>query len=177
MIVLVLGGTRSGKSEVAEHLAMARADDGRGGDAPVTFIATGLGGAGDPGFDDRIARHRARRPASWSTVEAGGDLVGALRAAPDGVVLVDSLGTWVGASPDLTVDAAALVDALRARRGDTVLVSEEVGLSVHPTTELGRHFADTVGDVNRAVAVAADEVLLVIAGRVLPLDPFPAGVG
>jgi adenosyl cobinamide kinase/adenosyl cobinamide phosphate guanylyltransferase len=167
VITLVLGGTRSGKSEVAERLVSA------GGSGVVTYIATGH--ATDPGMAERIAAHRARRPASWTTAEAGADLVSALAAAP-GSVLVDSLGTWVAAHADLAPDLPGLCEALAARRpggvGDgltTVVVSEEVGLGVHPPTEVGRRFADVLGEVNRAVADLADTVLLVVAGRVLPL--------
>ena len=68
--------------------------------------------------------------------------------------------------------AAALVDALSTRRGDTVVVSEEVGLSVHPTTEVGRRFVDVLGELNRRVAEIADDVLLVVAGRALRLERF-----
>ncbi len=59
---------------------------------------------------------------------------------------------------------------MRARSADTVLVSDEVGLSVHPPTALGRQFVDAVGDCNRAIAAIADRVLLVVAGRTLELD-------
>ena len=52
-----------------------------------------------------------------------------------------------------------------------MLVSEEVGLSVHPPTEIGRLFVDVLGELNRAVAGRADRVLLVVAGRVLDLPP------
>jgi adenosylcobinamide kinase/adenosylcobinamide-phosphate guanylyltransferase len=117
----------------------------------------------------RIAVHRDRRPAHWTTVEAGDDLVGAVCAAPAGAVLVDSLGTWVAAAPDFAVDAAALCDAVRAHDGPVVVVSEEVGLSVHPTTEIGRAFVDAMGDVNQAVAAIADEAYLVVAGRAVRL--------
>jgi nicotinate-nucleotide--dimethylbenzimidazole phosphoribosyltransferase len=55
-------------------------------------------------------------------------------------------------------------------------VSEEVGLGVHAPTEVGRRFADALGELNRAVADVADRALLVVAGRVLPLDPL-AGPG
>ena len=60
-------------------------------------------------------------------------------------------------------------------RGDTVVVSEEVGLAVHPDQEIARRFVDALGWLNQAVAEAADEVLLVVAGRVLELgrDPTP----
>jgi adenosyl cobinamide kinase/adenosyl cobinamide phosphate guanylyltransferase len=164
MITLVLGGTRSGKSEVAERLA------GQLGGA-VTYVATGT--ATDPDMAARIARHRARRPAGWSTVEVEADSAATLPAVLSGLagaVLVDSLGTWLAASPDLAPDGPALCAALAGRAGSTVLVSEEVGLGVHAPTALGRRFADALGTLNREVADAADRVLLVVAGRVLPLD-------
>ena len=161
MITLVLGGTRSGKSAVAEALAARR-----GG--PVLYVATGSA-SDDPDMAERIARHRERRPAGWSTVEAGAALADALVTHPTGTVLVDALGTWVAAHPDLDPDVDGLLVALAQRRGDTVLVSDEVGLGVHPSTEVGRRFRDVLGQVNTAVAAAADDVLFVIAGRVLPL--------
>jgi adenosylcobinamide kinase/adenosylcobinamide-phosphate guanylyltransferase len=161
VITVVLGGARSGKSEVAERLA---------GDGAVTYVATGT--RPDPGVDPtwaaRIARHRDRRPASWTTIEAGADLP-AVVASLEGTVLVDSLGTWVAGADGFVVDADSLVDALAARDGWTVVVSDEVGLGVHPETAVGVAFRDALGDVNRAVAAVADEVLLVVAGRVLQL--------
>ena len=62
--------------------------------------------------------------------------------------------------------------AHRPRRppGATIVVSEEVGLGVHPSSEVGRRFRDVLGAVNTAVAAIADEVLLVVAGRVA--DPL-----
>jgi adenosyl cobinamide kinase/adenosyl cobinamide phosphate guanylyltransferase len=162
VITLVLGGTRSGKSAVAEELAGRRP-------GPVVYVATGSAAPGDADMADRIARHRRRRPASWSTVEAGAALAETLTAHPTGTVLVDALGTWVAAHPDLDPDVDALVAALTSRAGDTVLVSDEVGLGVHPATEIGRRFRDALGTVNTTVAGVADDVLFVIAGRVLPL--------
>ena len=164
MITLVLGGTRSGKSEVAETLVA-------GGPGPVTYVATGQ--ATDDAMAARIAAHRTRRPPDWATVEAGPDLPAVL-ARLAGPVLVDSLGTWVAGHADLAPDTARLCAALRSRAaggtGDTVVVSEEVGLGVHATTDVGRRFADALGTLNRAVADEADRVYLVVAGRVLPLD-------
>jgi len=172
VITLVLGGTRSGKSEVAESLAARSA-------GPVTYVATYVaapadGGAPDEDMAARVAVHRARRPDGWATVEAGADLP-AVVAGLAGTVLVDSLGTWVAGLPGLAPDAAALCDALRSRAragaGDTIVVSEEVGLGVHPPTEAGRRFADALGPLNRAVSGVADQALLVVAGRALRLDP------
>jgi adenosyl cobinamide kinase/adenosyl cobinamide phosphate guanylyltransferase len=166
LITLVLGGTRSGKSEVAERLVA-------GLPGPITYVATATADPADPDMAARIDAHRARRPPVWRTVEAGGDLCAAL-AGLTATVLVDSLGTWVAACPDFDADVAALRAALAGRVGDTVLVSEEVGLGVHPSSAAGRRFRDAMGEVNQAVAAMADEVLLVVAGRILRLLPLSA---
>jgi adenosyl cobinamide kinase/adenosyl cobinamide phosphate guanylyltransferase len=162
VITLVLGGVRSGKSEVAERLVA-----GSGG--PVTYVATARATGDDESMATRIDAHRRRRPAEWATVEVDEDLDGALLRI-EGTVLVDSLGTWLARLHGLDADASALCRALEGRRGDTVLVSEEVGLSVHPVTAVGRQFQDALGSLNRQVAHVADRVLLVIAGRVLALE-------
>jgi adenosyl cobinamide kinase/adenosyl cobinamide phosphate guanylyltransferase len=164
-VTLVLGGTRSGKSTVAEQLATELASRGGG---TVTYVATAS--VTDEVMARRVAAHQARRPAAWSTVElASSTELPAVLAHLDGSVLVDSLGTWVASAPDLEVDAQALVHALQVRSGSTVLVSEEVGLAVHPATAVGRAFVDALGDLNQAVATVAQRVLLVVAGRTLEL--------
>jgi adenosyl cobinamide kinase/adenosyl cobinamide phosphate guanylyltransferase len=159
VIVFVLGGTRSGKSEVAERVAAQLGE-------PVTFVATAV--VTDANLQARVEAHRARRPETWTTIEATTDLPEVIRAL-EGTVLVDSLGTWVANAPEMSVDVEALVAALAARTEPTVLVSEEVGLSVHPATDAGRRFTDALGDLNRAVAAVADRTLFVIAGQALPL--------
>ena len=158
MITLVLGGARSGKSGVAESLAEDASD-------PVTYLATGVAGA-DADFARRIAEHRRRRPATWATLECGAALVEAL-AGLEGTVVVDALGTWLAAHDDFEVDAKALLDALDARSGNSIVVSDEVGLGVHPESAVGRAFRDALGRLNQAVAARADTVLLVVAGCVL----------
>ena len=158
MITLILGGARSGKSAVAESLA-------RQASGPVTYVATGVVGD-DADFAARVAEHRARRPADWDTLEVGAQLAEAFERAP-GTVLVDSLGAWLAATRDFAVDADALLDALEAHAGDVVVVSDEVGLGVHPETEVGRAFRDALGRLNQAVAARADAVWLVVAGCVL----------
>jgi adenosylcobinamide kinase / adenosylcobinamide-phosphate guanylyltransferase len=160
VITLVLGGARSGKSAVAEAIAATW--------GTVTYIAT-LDVGGDADLAARVALHRARRDQNWRTIEAGRGLVDTLRTV-SGPVLVDSLGPWVSAHLDEEVDTDGLCRALTDRAGDAVVVSEEVGLSVHPSTEMGRHFRDALGSVNQAVAACASEVLLVVAGRTLRLD-------
>ncbi|MGI8810197.1 MAG: bifunctional adenosylcobinamide kinase/adenosylcobinamide-phosphate guanylyltransferase [Acidimicrobiales bacterium] len=159
-VTLVLGGARSGKSAVAER---------RAGAGPVTYVATAVPDPDDDDMAARIAAHRARRPSTWETVEAE-ELVATVHTC-SGTMLVDSLTAWVARAPDFAVDAGALCSALRDREGDAIVVSDEVGLGVHPSSEPGRRFRDALGLVNQAVAGVADDVLFVVAGRVLRLDP------
>jgi len=168
VITLVLGGTRSGKSAVAEELAARHGP-------PVTYVAT-MVPAGDADLEARVAAHRRRRDPAWTTVDAAEDLADLLVTLP-GTVLVDSLGPWVARAlvADAGADGAALCRALAGRPGDTVVVSDEVGLAVHPSTEDGRRFQDALGAVNHAVSAAADRVYLVVAGRPLAL-PGPGSL-
>lgn len=180
ILTLVLGGARSGKSEVAEQLAARRTAPGASRPA-VTYVATGGLVRGDDlngEWSARVEAHRARRPPDWATVEleTASELPRELLDAP-GVVLLDSLGTWIVGIPAFgSEDPEAglpLFAALEDRRHDgrpTVVVSEEVGLGVHPPTQVGSLFRDALGQLNRAIAEMADEVILVVAGRVLPLE-------
>lgn len=167
-VTLVLGGTRSGKSDFAERLALRC-------DGPLLYVATGI--APDDDMAARIARHQSRRDERFGTVEAGPDLAAALREAPAIPALIDSLGAWVAARRHLADEERMrpethdLLAALCARTAPTVLVSDEVGLGVHPSSEIGRHFRDALGLVNQAVASIAGDVWLVVAGRGLLLEP------
>ncbi len=168
-ITLVLGGARSGKSAVAERLVASAA-----GDDPVAYLATGPvpDPAADPSWAARVAAHRTRRPAAWRTIEVGDGQLGPALLAAEETVLVDSLGTWLaGFGPDASAELLAALEARRTSGRTSVVVSEEVGLGVHPSTALGGAFRDALGELNQAVAGAADDVLLVVAGRVLPLLP------
>ena len=164
VITLVLGGARSGKSRFAEARAVAT-----GGS--VTYVATATV-FGDADFEARVAVHRARRPPTWATAEPGPDLVACIGAIdPESTLLIDSLGTWVAGHHDFVVDTPALCAALEARRAPVIVVSEETGLGVHPSTAVGGRFRDALGSVNQAVSSVAGEAFLVVAGRALTLPP------
>ncbi len=157
---------------MAERLAGEHA----GSDGVVTYVATGAfpTGTGDPLWDARVQAHRHRRPSRWETMEIGpGDDLGAATGALAGTVLIDSLGAWVAGMDGFRVDHDRLCTGLRSRvdasRDLTVVVSEEVGLGVHPPTSVGMAFADALGMANQRLAAVCDEVLLVVAGRTLAL--------
>lgn len=175
MKILVTGGVRSGKSRHAESLLSEHRD--------VTYVAVGPTMAEEPDADwaDRIARHRASRPSSWTTLETR-DLAAALTRP--GPVLVDCLGTWLTGFLDASLlwdqDADTVLRAvgtqvdevvarLGARTDPVVLVTNEVGLGVVPAHRSGRLFRDLLGTVNQRIGTACDEVHLVVAGRTLVL--------
>ncbi len=173
--VLVLGGIRSGKSEFAESLVT---------DAPVVrYVATAPeGDPEDTEWATRLAAHRARRPGSWTTEETTEDprrLADVLASAEaNETLLVDDLGGWVTVlldpdhqPADDVATIAELAEAVRGCAARVVLVSPEVGLSLVPTTPLGRAFTDALGAANRAVADACDAVVLVVAGQPVWLKP------
>jgi adenosylcobinamide kinase/adenosylcobinamide-phosphate guanylyltransferase len=175
-VTLVLGGVRSGKSRFAQGLLPT---EGR-----VAFVATAT--VTDPEMAARIEAHRRRRPPGWHTIEAPLSPAGGLKALPPGWdgVLVDCL-TLLTSNWLLNLkDPASALTAVRheldrlfgwsaENRTPLVLVSNEVGLGVHPTTELGRHFQDVLGEVNQFVAARADTVYLIVAG--IPVTIKQAG--
>jgi adenosylcobinamide kinase / adenosylcobinamide-phosphate guanylyltransferase len=167
-LVLLLGGARSGKSALAVEIARHSCRD-------VVFVATAE--AGDDEMRARIGRHRAERPSGWRTIEAPIDLDAALAAAaPDACLILDCLSLWLAnlleagqAGGEIEALVEATASTAGARPGLTIAVSNEVGLGVVPATPLGRRYRDLMGRVNAIWAGAADEALLVVAGRVLPL--------
>ncbi len=167
--ILVTGGSRSGKSQVAE--------DRLNGHEAVVYVATGAVPDGnDAEWTRRIQLHRDRRPHHWTTAETL-DVAGVL--GQDGpAVLVDGIGTWLartmdetglwddrdGADKALEERTTALIEAWRRTNRDAVVVTDEVGSGVVPPTKSGRLFRDELGRLNAALATTADEVWLVTAG-------------
>ena len=164
-MTLVLGGARSGKSAFAESLAR---EQGRG-----IYIATAE--RVDEEMASRIEAHRARRGASWRTVEAPLELPEAIRR--EGTLqtrlLVDCLSVWLGnlMHHGRSVDLARedLIDALRSAAGPVVLVANEVGLGIVPDNPMARDFRDHAGRLNQSIAALAQRVYFVAAGLPLTL--------
>ena len=165
-VTLITGGSRSGKS--AHALTLAQADPKL---SRRYFIATAE--ALDDEMRDRIARHRADRPASFITLEAPLDLSAALIPLHNraDIAVIDCLTLWVANllgrdQSDLDVFAAAdaLAASLTTAPFKTIVVTGEVGAGIVPENPLARRFRDLLGWTNQRVARAADEVLLMTAG-------------
>ena len=193
MLTLILGGARSGKSDLAERLAHA---SGRN----VLFLATM-----DPRDDDlrlRVERHRAGRPSAWRTVEEQHDVLTTLesQARSGDFIIVDCMTMWIsnlmltrlgdddnvpaadvaGAIDEASERARSLAEWAAAFDGHVAVVSNEVGAGVVPAYPLGRAFRDALGAANRVCAEHADRVYWLTAGLALelkslgarPLDPI-----
>ncbi len=175
--VLVLGGVRSGKSRFAAKLA----EEITNGE-PVLFVATAQRSGDDSGMNDRIERHRADRPQHWNTVEEPLNLHEAISATgQEPVVIVDCLTIWLSnllarcgepGAPDFSAEAErtvlpaldSIAGAISGAHRPTILVANDVGSGVSPTTHLGNVFADMHGMMNQRVAAVCGEVYLMTAG-------------
>jgi len=174
-VTLVLGGARSGKSAFAEELASRL-------EGPVLFVATGV--AVDAEMAERIAAHRAARPASWHCVEAPVNVGDSILTRVDDVrvVLVDCLSflvsNWLLAEeatssgevsehavwPRVEDEIHGILHAARSRAAHLIVVSNEVGMSVVPDYPLGRVYRDLLGRANQHLAKETVSVYLVVAG-------------
>jgi adenosylcobinamide kinase/adenosylcobinamide-phosphate guanylyltransferase len=179
-LTLILGGARSGKSSYAEKLASVL---GR----KVLYVATAQ--ALDDEMRARVQAHRQCRPPEWRTLEAPLAVAAALRACPEAadadLLLLDCLtllvsnvilsvgsearepderAAWVSVQEEIE----ALLEVQHQLGKHLVVVSNEVGEGVVPPYPLGRIYRDCLGNANQALARAADQVILMVAG--LPVD-------
>jgi len=170
---LILGGVRSGKSRLAERLAIESS-------LPVTYIATAT--AQDDEMRARIAAHRVQRPNHWHLIEEPIRLATVLEehATAGHCVLVDCLTLWLTnllTAEDATLferECAALLAALPRLAGQLIMVSNETNMGVTPLGKLSRRYCDEAGRLHQEIAQACERVILTVAGlpHVLKGDPF-----
>ncbi len=161
MLILVTGGARSGKSRYAQDLALELSPH------PV-YVATARNWGGD--FGDRIARHQAERGASWTNFEEE-QAVSALPIG-DRVVVIDCVTLWLtnffldlneAIDPSLAAFQAE-IDAIAQLTGTFIIVTNELGMGIHPESAMARRFTDLQGWANQYVAGMAQQVVLMVSG-------------
>ena len=163
MIDLILGGARSGKSKLAENLALSCGQ-------PVVYVATAT--VEDEEMRSRIVQHRSRRPSAWTTVEEPLFLADVLRreAAPGRCVLVECITLWLSnlmlmdSGKHFDEQRGALLELFPKLSGRLIIVSNEVGIGIVPMGELSRRFQDEAGRLNQSLAAGCDRVILTVAG-------------
>jgi adenosylcobinamide kinase/adenosylcobinamide-phosphate guanylyltransferase len=170
-LILLLGGARSGKSNYAEDWARENGQN-------VLFVATAQ--AFDDEMRERIALHRASRPAQWHTLEQPLQVGAALQqmSAKYDTVIIDCLTllasnvlltlpedcSQTDADTAILAEVDALVAAYRVSSATWLVITNEVGMGIVPPYRLGRLYRDALGRANQHLARHADEVLLLIAG-------------
>ena len=138
-------------------------------------------------MERRIERHQAERPSHWATIEEQLDLESTITSIDRGLIIVDCLTLWTSnmmwhdrTDDEIRSAAADVSDVAHAHAGDVVVISNEVGLGIHPDNELGRRYRDVHGWVNQRWAQTADRSMFVVAGKAIVLDdplqhlPFPS---
>jgi len=174
-MILVTGGSRSGKSSHAQKLAEALP-------GPRAYLAT------CPILDEEMAercrKHQeARSPAVWETIEEETDIAGILRNdRTHRVILVDCLTLWVNnlmyeaeregrflAEEDIAGKCRTLLDACAVFSGTVIFVTNEVGMGIVPDNPLSRRFRDLAGRCNQLIAAQADDVIFMVSGLAWPL--------
>ncbi len=162
-LTLMLGGVRSGKSRLAEKLAIKTA-------LPVTYIATAT--AEDEAMQVRITTHQYDRPVHWGLIEEPLQLASVLQkhAAPDQCLLVDCLTLWL---TNLLLnddehcfqrERDALLKVLPELPGEIIFVSNETNMGITPLGELSRRYCDEAGWLHQELAQICQRVVLTVAG-------------
>lgn len=164
-ITVISGGVRCGKSTFALKLAQEKK-------GKKIFIATAP--AIDEEMKQRIIAHRTERGDSFITIEEELHLAEAFQQVPDdaAVVVVDCLTTWVNnlyyhLSDDeelIRTNVESVISILRDVQWRLIVVTNEVGWGIVPESQLARHYRDTLGYLNAAIAHVADTVYLCACG-------------
>ena len=180
--ILIVGGARSGMSYFAQELAL------RSGKS-VLFVATAE--AGDEEMRQRIDEHIRARPKEWGTLEvtthAGEEIRQRIGRAQ--VVIVDCVTLLVGnifsqysdqtdeqidasfIDEKVTSEISELVECINNIDASFIIVSNEVGTGLVPTTKIGRLYRDLLGKANQLLAEWVDEVYLMVAGLPVRIKP------
>lgn len=161
-LILVGGGSRSGKSEYARRLALQYG-------SRRAFLATAQ--PFDAEMRHRIALHQQERGADFVTIEEPLAVAAVLRqrAAEFDVVVVDCLTLWL---TNVMLSGASLnvhqhLEQLAALDTVCICVTNEVGCGIVPDNALAREFRDRAGWLNQHAAALAREVYFMAFGLAL----------
>lgn len=182
-LIVVTGGTRSGKSLFAEEYLTSCS--GR-----KAYVATAQ--ILDEEMKERVAEHRRRRPKDWQTLEISSGLSAAFPAVLEqaDAVLVDCLTLYLSnylfaheTARDEEILQGALqemeniVGAVRQTADKTVIfVTNELGCGIVPMSHISRLYRDVVGKVNQYAAGQADEVYWTVCGIPVEITRLRASI-
>ena len=164
-IVFITGGTKSGKSEFAEHLAKEFKN--------ISYVALSQNNVDDKEWQDKINSHRKRRPKDWKLIETT-DLLNTL-SKKDGPLLIDSIGGFVMESIDKEntewlMMMNSLICLLNKRKSLTFIVGEQVGWGLVSEYKIGNIYIERIGQLQRRITKISKDNWLAINGRAIKID-------
>ena len=176
-LVLVTGGSRSGKSNFAESLCIDRKNS-------TAYIATSI--PFDDEMKDRVRKHKESRPSDWETYEIFKDIYSVVEDLSNRhkTVILDCVTLLVNnlmfereidfdkCTPDeannlegyIKQQVEGLIKEIEKTDLYFVIVTNELGMSLVPDNKLCRIYSDIVGRINQYIAKHADEVYFVVSG-------------
>lgn len=161
MIYFITGGERSGKSNYAQNLALQLSN------TPF-YLATSR--IWDKDHQQRVDRHIADRDERWTSLEEEKEIAKVIQERS--VVVVDCVTLWLtnffvdtknNIEQSLTL-AKEEFEKLRKKDATVIIISNEIGMGVHATTEIGRKFTELQGWMNQHIAKHADKAILMVSG-------------
>ena len=164
-IVFITGGTKSGKSQFAEHLAKEA--------KKLSYVALSRKNTNDKEWQRKINIHQERRPKNWKLIETT-DLLNTLNQE-DGPLLIDSIGGFVMESIDReNKEWLAMMDSLifllKKRRSLTFIVGEQVGWSLVSEYKIGNTYIERIGELQKRITKISKDNWLAINGRAIKID-------
>ena len=180
-VIMVTGGSRSGKSVLAEKKAREY------GKRSVLYIATAI--PVDEDMKERIRVHQARRDPEWGTYEGYRDLGEVVSSTEKDTILLDCVTVLItnilmedekdfdkltsreieDLEAQVMLELGNIIKGARDGNKTLILVTNEVGMSVVPSYRRGRIFSDITGKANQLIASLSDEVYVSISGIPLRL--------
>lgn len=178
-VILVTGGSRSGKSTFAEKLLEDKDD--------VLYIATAI--VTDKEMEKRVQKHKERRNSKWGTYEGYKELDKVFKEDSHKYIMLECIGTMVtnlmfdknydfdtmsqqditNLSQSIKSEVEKIITVAKENNKELIIVTNEVGWSLVSEHRLGRIFSDILGNLNQMIASLSDEVYLVACGLPLKL--------
>jgi len=164
-IIFVTGGTKSGKSEFAEHLAKETVN--------LSYVALSENDIDDNKWQEKINLHRKRRPKDWKLIETT-DLLNTLNEQ-NGPLLIDSIGGFVMESigkehKEWSTKMNLLISLLMKRKSITFIVGEQVGWSLVSEYKIGNTYIERIGELQKKITKISKDNWLAINGRAIKID-------
>ena len=164
-LIFITGGTKSGKSEFAEHLAKEIEN--------LSYVALSENNIDDKEWQLKINLHQKRRPKDWNSIETT-DLLNTL-SKEEGPLLIDSIGGFVMESigkdhNEWTTKMHSLLSLLMKRKSITFIVGEQVGWSLVSEYKVGNTYIERIGELQKRITKISKDNWLAINGRAIKID-------